>query len=167
MITNKPLPPRAIYRTGRFPSQFSAWDWVTDQIPVTAPEQERTYHGMQVHFDRVANEWQRIVNIVGQSGVCTYLLVAIKNNTGSSKEAGVRVNVDGNTIYSDERIEVPGNVNTGIALIGKMYFKQSPVELGGMSRGFCPFNSSFIVEVFTDNISQMEIAAAYRAYWTY
>ena len=167
MITNKPLPPRVINRTGHFPVAFSAWDWVTDQIPVTPPEQQRTYHGMQVHFDRVANEWQEIIRIVGQSGVCTYLLVAIKNNTGSAKEAGVRVHIDGNTVYSDERIAISGNMDTGIALIGKMYFKQSPVELGGMSRGFCPFDSSFLVEVFSDNITEMEIAAAYRAYWTY
>ena len=165
IITNRPKPPRQLFRGKFYPVHFDSWDYLSDLPPGAGYPYPQSNHSMRLSFHQVNQAWQRTVSIVGSSGVCSELVISAKNNDlGNAHLMGVRVYIDGESAFSEEVIEVLANRVIGFSLIGKFIF------YGNAFRDTIsmptPFHNSFVVETYSGDSTQLEVMVARRLYWT-
>ena len=138
---------------------------MSDIAPGAGYPYPQSNHCMLVNLHRTNSIWERQVSVVGSSGVCSELVIAARNNDlGNLHLFGVRVFVDGETVFYEEAIELLANRTVGFSLIGKFIF------YGNAFRDTInipnPFHNSFVVETFTHDVSDLEVMVGRRLYWT-
>ena len=164
MITNCPRVPTKLFRGGFFPSGFAGYDYLSDNIPVTPPAPERTYHGMQKAFATQAGVWQPVVSLVGHSGMCKFLACAAKNTDSSERQFGIRVFFNGASVFADDRIAVSAGTQLGFTLIGNLFF--SGAALVGAAGTWAPWDNGFLVYLYAETLANFDVVVARRTHWT-
>lgn len=163
-ITNRPLPIRKILVGDSFPSGFDGYDYF-NRVTVTGSAIPRTFHGMPKFNATEQQVWEPVISYVGHPGMCYFLAYAIKNSSGSAKEFGVRLSIDGAFVYGFDRVTVANSAQHGNSLIGNMFF-QSTGELQAISSWWSPYNSALQLHVYRETSSSFDFCAVAKNYWT-
>lgn len=164
-ITNRPLPIKQINRPIRTLNYgANIYDYFNDLVPATPPDVDRTYHGMQKA--RVQNQaiWDPIISFTGTPGMCYFLGFGVRNISVDNRVFGIRVVVDGSTVYSHDRVSVQGSSQFGMALIGTLFTANNALKTG--ASGVCPWERTFFVYGYVENLTDLSLVVARRVMMT-
>lgn len=166
MITNRPLPPKKIFVGDPFPSGFDGYDYFSSQSESAGSDINRNWHGMPQYFAEKELVWEPIISYIGHPGMVYFLAFCIENTTGSDAEFGIRLAINGNIAYIEDRILLAHNAQHGNALIGNMFFKTDGT-FQAVCSSWAPYDTAFQLHVYREtDAATFPFVAVCRNYWT-
>ena len=169
MITNRPLVPREIIIGDPYRQEAGIYNFFDEFNLRLAPKSfTETWHGLQKGYLTQEDQFELVLNTVGNPGMVTFLMVAVKNDSGTNRKYGVKVLFDGATTFARDRVTVIAGEESGFCIIGNFFVQRiSTVTYNaGASQLWCPFDRSFQVFLYGENLTDISAIAAANWYLT-
>lgn len=172
MNTNRPLPYKKVLRFSQGISDITfhalLFEYFSDIPGGVSAAGERSLHGMPKSYVTLSDQWQTLINLQGP-GVCSFLGFAARNNSGTQGYAySFRAYVDGSLLHSREYRSISfGEPQSALVLIGGIFTERGTSgKLRAAYGNFCPFNRSLLVQAASEDVTNLELVAVHKSYFT-